>query len=413
VAEINVILVVVAACVLMLGFLSNWIKDKLPVSEALLCVLIGVLVGWAGWVDPDTFVEPKRVLESMARLAVAIAVTGAALQLPDRYFRRQRLALFIVLGPGMVLMWLFSGLIVYLLFRLPFWTALLIAASVTPTDPVLAGSIVTGRAARKNLPDRLKHLISAESSANDGLGYPFVFLALLVTQHGLAKGVWIWSMRIMLWGVACAALLGAVIGAVSGMAFAALHKRGYIGREPLLTITVALSLLSVGAVKLVGSDGILAAFVAGLAFRGVARVSEQQEDFHESIKRFFSFPAFILFGMLLPFGQWQRWGGVLVVSCIAILLLRRPPEIMAQRRWLAPLQTRKDGLFVGWFGPIGISSLYYSLLASRRARDDEVWVIVSAIIFSSVIAHGVSATPLTNLYGRTTHLPEKEASGTH
>lgn len=413
VVEINTILVIIAASILLLGFLSNWIKDWLPVSEALICVVIGILTNRLGWVDPQTFGEPKRVLELIARLAVAVSVTGVALQLPNGYLRREKLAVFVVLGPGMILMWVISGLIVYLLLGLPFWLAMLIGAAVTPTDPVLAGSIVTGKGARRNLPRRLKDLISAESAANDGLGYPFVFLALLTLQHGLAQGVWIWSLRIVLWGVVFAALIGAAIGAAAGTVFAAFNKRGYIEGEALLTVTVALSILSVGAVKLVGSDGILAAFIAGLAFRRVARVSERQQVSHGLVTRFVSFPAFILMGMLLPFGQWRQFGGVLVLACATILLLRRPPEIVLQKRWIAPARTVKDALFIGWFGPIGIASLYYALLASRTAQNDTIWVIASAIVSSSVIAHGVTATPLTNLYGRRASLSEANGSGKH
>ncbi|MEN6337807.1 MAG: cation:proton antiporter [Phycisphaerales bacterium] len=410
--EINTILVIVAASILMLGFLSNWIKDKLPVSEALICVAIGVLVGRAGWVDPATLGDPKRVLEVIARLTVAIAVTGAALQLPDGYFRRWRQSLLVVLGPGMILMWFAGALIVYSVLGLPFWTAMLIGACVTPTDPVLAGSIVRGQGARKNLPDDLKNLISAESAANDGLAYPFIFLAVLGIQHGLAEAARIWIFGIVLWGVVCASLMGAAIGAAAGCVFTVFQRRGYFGGVPLLTITVALSILSVAVVRLVGSDGILAGFTAGLAFRRVANVSERQEDFHESIKSFFGTPAFILLGMLLPFGDWCRQAGVLSLTCVAILLLRRPPEILLQKRWIAPWRPLRNALFAGWFGPIGTAWLYYAMLTSRQIGDDRVWTVVSAVVLSSILAHGVTATPLTNLYGRTTTLPKTGSSGT-
>ena len=82
----------------------------------------------------------------------------------------------VLLGLVMPLMWIVSGLLTYLILGIPFLVAMLIGAVVTPTDLVVSSSIVTGDVAEENLPNRLRHLISAESGYNDGLGLPFVLL---------------------------------------------------------------------------------------------------------------------------------------------------------------------------------------------------------------------------------------------
>ena len=71
--------------------------------------------------------------------------------------------------------------------------AVLIGAIVTPTDPVVASSIVAGGVAERNLPARLRHAISSESGFNDGLALPFVVLPVLVLTEppGEVLGHWL------------------------------------------------------------------------------------------------------------------------------------------------------------------------------------------------------------------------------
>jgi NhaP-type Na+/H+ or K+/H+ antiporter len=84
----------------------------------------------------------------------------------------------------MVAMWVATSLLVWALVPgLPILHALAIGSCVTPTDPVLSAVIVKGKFADHNVPKELQRIIIAESGANDGLGYPFLFLALYLIQY--------------------------------------------------------------------------------------------------------------------------------------------------------------------------------------------------------------------------------------
>ena len=87
---------------------------------------------------------------------------------------------------------------------------------------------------------------------------------------------------------------------------------------------------------------------------------------------------------------------------VAVLLLRRLPAMFALSPLVGQVQNREDAFFYGWFGPIGIASLYYATLALRETGVEKAWVVGSLIIVASVLAYGISATPLTQLYGRRT-----------
>jgi sodium/hydrogen antiporter len=85
---------------------------------------------------------------------------------------------------------------------------------------------------------------------------------------------------------------------------------------------------------------------------------------------------------------------------VLILLLRRLPFVLAVRRWVSPLRSTADGVFYGWFGPIGASGLLYGAVAARETGEPLVWPVVCAIVTGSVVAHGLTATLFTKAYGR-------------
>jgi NhaP-type Na+/H+ or K+/H+ antiporter len=166
-----------------------------------------------------------------------------------------------------------------------------------------------------------------------------------------------------------------------------------------------------GAAKLLGTDGILAVFVAGLVFSELIGGKEkaEEENVHEAINRFFTLPIFILLGLTLPWQQWWSlgWGGLILV--VAVLLLRRLPAILLLNRMIKPIKNIPEVLFVGWFGPIGIAALYYAALSLRRTEVEQVWIVTSLMICASLVAHGLTSTPLTKLYGE--RVQNKQSNG--
>jgi NhaP-type Na+/H+ or K+/H+ antiporter len=88
---------------------------------------------------------------------------------------------------------------------------------------------------------------------------------------------------------------------------------------------------------------------------------------------------------------------------VAILLLRRLPAVLLLYRGIGQLPLLRDALFTGWFGPVGVAALFYAMLALHETQLGIVWAVGSLVIFSSLIVHGLSATPFTMLYGKVTH----------
>ena len=377
------------------------------ISETMMATALGIIVGpavlgllrieeWGG--------DPLTILEQVARLTLAVAVMSAALRLPRRYVRSHTGTLAAILGLGMLGMWVISGLIVWMLLGLPFWIAFLIGAAVTPTDPVLAGSVVSGEMAEENIAARLRHFISAESASNDGAALAFVLLGVYMVTKAPAVAIEEWVLDVVLWDVLGGVAIGLVVGAVAGQVERWSERREIIDEVPMLAVTVALAFTVLGLAKLMGSDGILAVFAAGIAFNNTADTSDETDEqkAQEAVSRLFTFPIFVLFGIALPWAGYTQigWGKLLALAGL-ILLFRRLPVIFAINRLLRPLRQHADTSFHGWFGPIGVAAIFYATFAAERTHHHDVWVISSFVILASVAVHGATSTPFTKGYGRT------------
>lgn len=108
-------------------------------------------------------------------------------------------------------------------------------------------------------------------------------------------------------------------------------------------------------------------------------------------------PVFALLGLMLPWREWAALGWKGTLPALSVLLLRP---------LLSPLHRVRDALLIGWFGPIGVGSLFYATLARRETGGELPWTVGSLLVVASVVAHGLSATPLTRAQERAAARPE-------
>jgi sodium/hydrogen antiporter len=145
--ELNLVLVIIGGLVLLLGLISELIRRRLIVSEPIIAVAVGFVLGPGagfGFIDLTQLEFSQRFLEEAARTTLGIGVMGVALRIPKGFIARHWRPVTFLLSLVMLTMWAISGALAYFLLGLPFWIAMLIGAIVTPTDPILASSIVTG-----------------------------------------------------------------------------------------------------------------------------------------------------------------------------------------------------------------------------------------------------------------------------
>jgi sodium/hydrogen antiporter len=399
-----IVLAVTGGMVLVLGLFSGLIKNRSMLSDPLIALLVGIALGSTllDVLDPAQWGSWETIVEETARVTLAIGLMAVALRLPAGYVVRHWRSLAVLLGLVMPLMWAGSSVLAYVFLDLSVVVALLVGAIVTPTDPVVASSIVTSTLAKEQVPERVRHLLSAESGANDGLAYLFVLLPFVLLTQSPKEAFMHWFTSILLWEVGGTVVLGIVIGYSAGRLLAWAEAKHFVEKAGFLSVTIALALLTLGSARLLGTDGILAVFVAGIAFDAVVSGEEraQEANIQETVNQFFSIPIFALLGLVVPVEQWLKLGWRGLALAAAILLLRRLPAVVAVRPWLRSLHGAPDLFFLGWFGPIGVSALLYATLALHRTGDEATWAISSLVICMSIAVHGMTATPLTKRYGR-------------
>ncbi len=209
---------------------------------------------------------PRRselgVLEILARLTVAVAVTSIALRVDPGYSRRRARALLVILGPVMVSMWLASGFLAWLALPVSVVPAFLRGAILAPTDPVLANSIVTGGPAERFIPARLRALQSAEADINAGSAALLVVPMRLFRESATVGSLLSWLTR----GVLQTLVRAIVVGYLERRGRAA----GDLEDTCVLTITLVLTACVLGTASLLGTNDILAVFIAAVAYNHLA-----------------------------------------------------------------------------------------------------------------------------------------------
>lgn len=399
--EVYHAIAIIGTIVLVISGMSR-ILHRSPLQETVVALLAGVVVGpqLLGWLDLATLGEPIPILIEAARLTVAVNLMGTALRLTHHDLRALAVPVGLLLTLGMVLMAGFSSLVAWVVLGVSPLVAALIGTSLTSTDPVVSSAIVSGKLAEGDLPRRVRSGLSLEAGANDGLAYPLVMLPV---AFAMSADPWqTWLIQDVAIDVVGGAVFGAVIGAAAALLLSWAERHAAIGRMSFLAYTVALALLILGLARVLKLDGLLSVFTGGLAYSLMAsvRMKSKEENVQEAVGSLFTLPLFVLFGAALPWAEWQDQGWTMVALALGVLLLRRLPMWLALWPVLRRTYTPRDGLFLGWFGPIGVAPLFYAAHVTHETGHHAVWPAATAVIAASILAHGMSAAPLTRWYGQ-------------
>ncbi|KAK1624267.1 Na/H antiporter [Colletotrichum phormii] len=440
ITNFNVVISVLGGWLVLFGAFSYLIKENLYLSEALVSLLGGVtFTHVAKLLKPGEYAVSEDAVASVtldfSRLVLGVQLVLAGVQLPSRYLRTEWKSLCLLLGPGMIGMWTCTSAVVWLLVpNLPLVHALAIAACITPTDPVLSTTIVKGRFAEENVPEDLQQIIVAESGANDGLGYPFLFLALYLIKYtesdgnpassegGFGAALSLFFGQTCVYVVLMSVFYGWVVGLLAQRLLHWAERRKYVERECFLLFPIGMAIFILGTCGMVGSDDVLACFIAGNVFtwNDWFRLETVEDPVQPAIDMMLNMAIFMWLGAVCP---WESfWNselispGRLVALGVLVLLLRRLPVILGLHRYIRQIRGPRQALFIGYFGPIGVSAIFYLYVglefletltdddgqrADAKQLGETMLVTIWFLIICSIVVHGVSV-PIAKL-GKSTH----------
>lgn len=392
----DLVLVLVGIAVLGSVILPR-LLDHRPLSFPIVYVAFGMLVFTLPLGLPTLNPTEHGVpAERLTELGVIIALMGAGLKL-DRPLGLRRwqstwrllaITMPLTIAATALLGWWAAG------FAIP--TAVLLGAVVAPTDPVLASDVQVDPP-QEGVEDEVRFALTSEAGLNDGLAFPFTYLAIAMATVGIAPENWLveWVTIDVFYKIT----VGVIIGAIVGRALARFIFR-YPASTRLATAmagaeALAATFVSYGLTELASGYGFIAVFVTAVAIRDYEREHEyhqEMHDFAEVIERLVMAILLVLFGGAIVSGlfaplTWQAVGvGLVIVLLVRPLtglvgLLGYPPERNA----------------IAFFGIRGIGSFYYLAYGLNTAEfpgAELAWAVVGVTVLTSMVLHGITAAPV-------------------
>ena len=384
---------VVTAGIFLWGALSARL-ERTDLTAPIAFVALGGLLAGAGLVDGHSAPEDVKPLVEVTLVWVLFSDAAGV---RFREFRHELAAYARLLGVGLPLTVLAGwGLALWLLPDLGVWLALLVGAALAPTDAALGTPVVSNPA----VPARIRRLITVESGLNDGIVTPVVMLALAgaASAEGIeeASGV-----AAALAELAVGVGVGALVGGAGGWLLRWARRRRWATEDLAGVAVLALAVAAYATAIVVHGNGFVAAFCGGLAFGATAGKRGPGElVFLEQAGGLLSLLVWLAFGAVAIPIMADRVGLLVVVyAVLSLTIVRMAPVAVAL---LGAGLDRDTVLFIGWFGPRGLASLVFALLALEElgAGADEAVAVIGMTVLLSVIAHGVTAAPLAARYGR-------------
>jgi sodium/hydrogen antiporter len=382
-----------------------WALVSRPLSRAnvtgpMVFLLAGYLLANPDWGPVEVEVEAESV-HLLAEVTLALVLFSDASRIDVTRLRTDTGVPLRLLGIGLPLSMVLGGGLALVLLDDPAWAlAVFVGASLAPTDAALSVQVIDD----ERVPLRVRRALNVESGINDGIATPVVVFALAAaagTVDGAGETIS---------DAVGELVLGLVIGVTVGFGGARLlvlsSRRGWIlaGGQRLATLAVAVG--SFALALALGGNGFIAAFVAGISF-GAGLVREVVD-----VDRAGELPE--LGGELLALAVWFLFGAALVplafhhldvrlaaYALLSLTVVRLLPVALALLG--AGLDTRTVG-FVGWFGPRGLASVVFALLAIEELGETEALgeavAAVALTVLLSVLLHGTTAGPLGRRYAR-------------
>jgi len=393
-------------CVLVTMALAEPLVRRLPLSPALVYLLCGWLAGLLVTPPlPDLNLEMQApLIRLLSEIAVLLSLFAIGLKIRVAATWLAWRVPVLLATAGMLWSVALATLVGWLLLPLSWPLALLLAAMLAPTDPVLASDV---QIHHQDDRDGLRVSLSAEGALNDATAYPVVMLALgLLGMHELGENGSRWLMLDVLWSVTAGAALGVACGRGLGWA---LQRKLQAGAQPDWDELLYLGAIALtyGLALVFKVSPFLAVFAAGATLlrqhpaakpEPVAReLGQQLQSFGAHCERLVEVLMVLLIGAALPH---IIWSPAVLGFAVLMLILVRPASVLLSlpRSTLPPVQRN----LAAWFGIRGVGSIFYLTFALQQGvGGSAAQVLVSAClscIALSITLHGISSTPLMSFY---------------
>jgi sodium/hydrogen antiporter len=391
--------IIFAALLIFLYGLISQVSEKSPITAPMVFAGIGIVAGPLGF-DLFEVNLNATVVKLIAEITLVMILFVDASTVNLRTLKVQRGTPLRLLGIGLPLtMALGFAAAVVLVNNQDLWLAALVALILSPTDAALGQAVVSS----ESLPEPMRQAINVESGLNDGIALAPVLMcvaALSGGEHsGVGSGSWLFFVVRQL---TLGPLAGILVGRIGGRLVEEASKRGWMQPTFQRLVAGSLAVIAFTAAEQFHGNGFIAAYCAGL-FLGAQtpEIRERIHEFGEAEGQQMSLFVFLLFGLAMVPAMVGYWD--LRALCYAVL------SLTVIRMIPVALCLRGTGLdsptvwMIAWFGPRGIASVLYALMAIGTigvAGYEREFAVITLTVLLSIFLHGLSAVPLSRAYTR-------------
>jgi NhaP-type Na+/H+ or K+/H+ antiporter len=410
VADTGAVVYAAAGLATLAAALLPRLLGRAPISMPMVFLAVGAVAFVA--VEPLPEPDPLRhgdITMRITELCVIVSLMGAGIALDRPVGWRSWATTWRLLGITMPLSMIAVGLLGWSVLGLGVAGAVLLAAALAPTDPVLATEVQVGEPAEDpgGDEDEPRFALTSEAGLNDGLAFPFTYAAIAISLTGADPAGWLarWLAVDLLWRVAAGTLMGLAVGwALGRLFFSARSETFRLAQHAEGFVALAATFLTYGLAELVNGYGFVAVFVCACTIRAAERSHGYHRVLHQYVEQFerlLTILVIFLLGGAVATGllAGTTWRDVLV-ALVVLLVVRPAAGLVGLTRGTTGPQER---LVISFFGVRGVGSVFYVAYALENGHfldPGAVWRVVALVVVGSILLHGLSATPAMRLLDR-------------
>lgn len=387
----------------LLVLMTAWVPMLLreaPMSLPIVCVAVGALAGyalphdWGGLIRPDAHLV---FVEHVTELLVVISLMGAGLKIDRPLGWRAWGVTWRLLGIAMPLGILCFMLLGEALLEVGWAAALLLAAALAPTDPVLAADVQVGPP-NSGEEAESRFALTSEAGLNDALAFPFVYAALALAAEAGEPWFVRWLTVEVVWKLAAGLTVGVGVGRALAWLMFRIPARAKLSRSGDGFVALGITLVAYGLAELAQGYGFLAVFAAALAVRSAERnhaYHRRLHEFSEQLERLFMMALLVGFGGAITGGgllSALSWSGA-GFALLALFVVRPLTAWLGLAGLGLPWAERA---VIAFYGIRGVGSVYYLAYGLGHGlfpAPGELWATLGCVVLLSIVLHGATVTP--------------------
>ncbi len=390
--------VIVFTALLILGYgVFSKLTEKSIISAPMVFVSVGILISYFVGEEWREGINAKWA-EPIAQITLILVLFIDASTLDLKALMKDRRLPMRLLFIGLPLTMVLGVLLAVPLFPgIDIWTLALMALILSPTDAALGLAVVTSEI----VPLRIRQTINVESGLNDGIALPpiLVCIAVLSGKSTEETGVAYWSLFTLKQFV-YGPLIGGLVGWVGGYLVDVASKRGWMNHMFQRLASIAIAILAFSLAEMAHGNGFIAAFFAGMLLgTRTEAIRERIHEFGEAESQALILFIFLLLGMIMVPFSIPYWDiQAVIYALLSLTVIRVAPVVISLLGTDLSWGTRS---FIGWFGPRGIASVLYllmAIIALGREGNEKISAVITLTVLLSIFLHGITAIPFSKYY---------------